>query len=589
MFRIRRVFDVTTRTNQRTLAEVRALLHEQLPGLRDEELARFGSQLTHPLEHRFQATLFVAEGATGNVKGFALLSFAPDLHFCFLDYIASAPGRTGAGVGSALYQRVREQARALGAEGVFFECLPDDPALSPNPAVREQNRARLKFYERFGARPLANTRYETPVNPGDTDPPYLVFDDLGSGKPLSRTRARTIVRAILVRKYGELCPREYSEAVVASITDDPVRLRAPHYVKTRKRPAAAAPPPLRGIALVVNERHRIHHVRERGYVESPVRIVSILEEIEPSGLFERTPAEVHSERHVRSVHAPAFVDYLKHTCATVPEGKSVYPYVFPIRNRTRPPREMALRAGYYCIDTFTPINRNAWPAARGAVDCALTAADCLLDRYDLAYALVRPPGHHAERRSFGGFCYLNSAAVAAHYLSHHGRVATLDIDYHHGNGTQDIFYRRDDVLTVSLHGHPRRTYPYFSGFEDETGEGPGQGFNLNLPMAEGLDGEHYRKVLNKALRRIHRFRPVFLVVSFGLDTARGDPTGSFQLRAGDFHANGRLIGALGLPTLLIQEGGYKTRSLGVNARHFFNGLWTGHQESAGSEQHAASH
>lgn len=387
-----------------------------------------------------------------------------------------------------------------------------------------------------------------------------------------------MVRAILERKYGRLCPREYVEAVVRSIRDDPVRLRPPRYVRPRgARGAAPAPPRSRRIALLVNEDHAIHHVRDRGYVESPVRIASILREIEPSGLFERLATRRFPEEAVRAVHDGRFVEYLKRACALVPEGKSVYPYVFPVRNVTRPPKELPLRAGYFCIDTFTPLNRNAWLAAEGAVDCALTAARCLLEGYRLAYALVRPPGHHAERRTFGGFCYLNSAAVAAHHLSRYGRVAVLDVDYHHGNGTQDIFYERADVLTVSLHGHPRYTYPYFSGFEEERGAGSGSGFNLNLPLPEGLDGPAYRRALERALRRVVRFSPRYLVVSLGLDTAKGDPTGSFTLVGRDFAENGRMLGALGLPTLLVQEGGYRTRPLGGNARRFFEGLWAGHQ------------
>ena len=191
---------------------------------------------------------------------------------------------------------------------------------------------------------------------------------------------------------------------------------------------------------------------------------------------------------------------------------------------------------------------------------------------------MRPPGHHAERRTFGGFCYLNSTAVAAHYLSDFGKVAILDIDYHHGNGQQDIFYERADVLTISIHGHPRLAYPYFSGFEDERGQGPGEGFNLNFPLPEIVEGPRYREVLHKALRRIESFQPTFLVVALGLDTAKRDPTGSWSLRASDFEANGALIGALKLPTLVVQEGGYNTRNLGVNVRRFFGGLWSGMHE-----------
>jgi acetoin utilization deacetylase AcuC-like enzyme len=199
----------------------------------------------------------------------------------------------------------------------------------------------------------------------------------------------------------------------------------------------------------------------------------------------------------------------------------------------------------------------------------------VLEGYRIAYALVRPPGHHAERRAFGGFCYFNSAAISAEFLSRLGPVAVLDIDYHHGNGTEDIFYDRPDVLTLSIHGHPRFAYPYFSGFEEEKGTGAGAGFNANYPLPEQVDGARYRQALEKALRRIERFRPKFLVLAFGLDPAKGDPTGTWTLGAKDFEQNGRMIGSLYLPTLVIQEGGYRTRSLGVNARNFFAGLLEG--------------
>lgn len=227
-----------------------------------------------------------------------------------------------------------------------------------------------------------------------------------------------------------------------------------------------------------------------------------------------------------------------------------------------------------------PRNRRAatplmLPAAIRAVDCALSASTRLLEGQRLAYALVRPPGQHAERRLFGGFCYFNNSAVAAHFLSATGIVAVLDIDYHHGNGTQDIFCQRPDVLTVSIHGHPRFAYPYFKGFAEERGAGSGQGFNLNLPLPEWVSAERYKESLQRALRRIARFRPAFLVVGLGFDTGRGDPTGSWPLGPEDFRVNGRLLGALGLPTLVVQEGGYDTGQLGEYALNFFTGLWKG--------------
>jgi acetoin utilization deacetylase AcuC-like enzyme len=350
----------------------------------------------------------------------------------------------------------------------------------------------------------------------------------------------------------------------------PVRKAVPAPAPIERRPTYLEP-----ISLIVNRKHDIHHVRERGYVEAPVRIKSILAEIEPTGLFAPREARVFGERHITAVHRRDFVEYLRKACAEVPAGRSVYPYVFPIRNPLRPPRELSIRAGYYCIDTFTPLNANAFLAAKGAVNCALTAADEILGGRPLAYALVRPPGHHAEARSFGGFCYFNNAAIAAQYLVPHGKVAILDIDYHHGNGQQDIFYERSDVLTVSIHGHPNFAYPYFTGFADERGAGPGLGFNVNLPLGEVQDGPQYRLALEKALALVRKFQPAFLIVALGLDTAKGDPTGSWRLSAKDLEANGRMIGALRMPTVVVQEGGYRTRTLGTNAKHFFQGLVAG--------------
>lgn len=583
MFRIRRVQDATWPGDARVIAQVQEILREQFPLLAPDDVAKLPEQLLNPLKFRFRTILFAAEGSGNRLKGFALFMHAPDLHFGYLDFMSAATLQTGAGVGGALYARVREEAKALELKGVFFECLPDDPVLCADPAIMRQNKARLRFYERFGARPIVGTAYETPLKPEDACPPHLVVDLLGRDKPLRRRDARKIVRAILERKYAASCPPGYVDMVVASFEDDPVRIRDPRYVAADADDRSASPTWQEGavlqqdksIVLVVNDRHDIHHVHERGYVEAPVRIDSILKKIEPSGLFQRINVRHFGEEHILAVHDRKLVEYLKRASALLKPGESVYPYVFPIRNQAKPPKELPVRAGYFCIDTFTPINRNAFLAAKRAVDCALTAAQALREGYRAAYALVRPPGHHAERRVFGGFCYFNSAAVAAQSLSRHGRVAVLDIDYHHDNGTQDIFYHRPDVLTVSLHGHPRFAYPYFSGYEEEKGEGPGRGFNLNFALPETLDGEEYREALSTALRRISKFAPRTLVVALGLDPAKGDPTGTWKLTARDFERNGRMIGELRLPTLVVQEGGYRIRSLGANAKHFFDGLAAG--------------
>lgn len=573
MFSIRRIHDDLLPSNRAAIAGVRRIFLEHFEGAPLEDIDELGARLRNPFERRFRTILYVAENGRRQVLGFAILLHEPLIRFAYLDYIAARSKLPGRGIGAALYGRLREEAAGLGTHGLFFECLPDDPERCRDEEVRKQNAARLRFYEGFGAVPIVGTDYELPVPEASSadNLPHLMFDGLGDARPPGAGFVRRVVRAVLERKYGQLCPPEYVDRVVDSI-HDPVRLREPRY-KRRSPPSAVAIIGTRErIALSVNDKHDIHHVRERGYVESPVRIRAIVDELAAGGLTESIPVREYSLEHIHAVHDRDFVDYLEHACANAPEGRAVYPYVFPIRNRSRPPRELSVLAGYYCIDTFTPISRSVYPAARRGADCALSAADAILDGRRVAYALIRPPGHHAERRSFGGFCYLNNAAIAAHHLSRHGRVAILDIDYHHGNGQQNIFYRRADVLTVSLHGAPEFAYPYFTGFADERGEGPGEGFNLNLPLPEVVDGPRYRAELDGVLAVIRDFAPTFLVVALGLDPARGDPTGTWLLTGRDFEQNGRSIGGLRLPTLVIQEGGYRTRTLGGNARRFFAGL-----------------
>ncbi|MGE4297395.1 MAG: histone deacetylase family protein [Desulfovibrionaceae bacterium] len=573
MFRIRRVFDDLLPVDRQAIAQVQDILARQFPLIAPKEVRDIPANLRDPLKHRFRSILYVAESRR-EIRGFALMLHVPDCAFCYLDYVSARPGGTGGGVGGALYQRARDEALSLDAVGLFFECPSDDPAICLDKEPLKANRARLRFYERFGARPIVDTAYETPLTPGgDTSPPVLVYDPLGRTKPLRRDTAQTVVRAVLERKYGHRCPPGYIDMVLASFRHDPVRIRAPRYVDAPPAPPVPSCRPC--IALTVNDKHDIHHVHERGYVESPARVRAILKRLMPSGMFEQVAVRHFSERHILAVHDKEMVAYFKRACAGLKEGESLYPYVFPIRNAARPPKDLPVRAGYYCIDTFTPLNRNAYLAAQRAVDCGLTAADTLLTGRRLAYALVRPPGHHAERRSFGGFCYFNTAAVAAQFLCAHGKVAILDMDYHHGNGAQDIFYERPDVLTLSIHGHPSFAYPYFSGFAEERGAGPGLGYNRNYPLGEIVDGPAYRTVLARALERVRRFKPLFLIIALGLDTARNDPTGTWTFTADDFFENGLLAGGLGLPTLVAQEGGYRIPSLGANARRFFDGLRQG--------------
>lgn len=572
MLRIIKITDLHSPAGKAALAEVQDIVRARFPGMPETDIDKLAVLLSDPSRYGFMSQLLVAEGSATRIKAVAVLLYAPDQRFAWLEILSTAAAsRQRGGLGMALYERVREEALDLGAEGLYFECLPDDPALSPDEQTRRQNTARLRFYERYGARPIIGTDYESPVSAGDTDPPYLVFDGLGRYGLPSAAKLREIVRVILERKYADRCPPAYVEKVVASIRDEDLLLRPSRYVQAESKGAfgrrSNGP-----IPLVVNDRHDIHHVRERGYVEAPVRIAAILKELDKTDLFERVEPKSFGERHIRETHDGALVDYIKRACAEAPVNKSVYPYVFPVRNPARKPRERSVLAGYWCIDTFTPINRNAYPAARRAVDCALTAAEKVAAGAPAAYALIRPPGHHAEHRAFGGFCYFSNAAVAAQYLAHRGRVAILDVDYHHGNGQQDIFYARDDVLTVSVHGHPSFAYPYFTGFKDEVGRDAGAGFNLNIPLPEHVTPEQHRAAVARALRRVSRHQPDFLVLALGLDTAKGDPTGTWSNRAADFRALGRMIGEAGYRTLVIQEGGYGVRTLGINARNFFVGL-----------------
>jgi acetoin utilization deacetylase AcuC-like enzyme/GNAT superfamily N-acetyltransferase len=571
MLRIRRILDDHSPANARAVAQAQRLMAERFADMPAEQVSGLPRLLADPLRSGFNAILLVAEDGAERVKGFALLLHAPDLRFVYLDLIATASGRLGGGVGGALYDRARHEARARGGDGLWLECLTDDPRFAGTPKLLAENQARLRFYERFGARPVAGSRFEEPLGPHDEAPMFLLWDGLGAARPPSLGRVRAVVRALLKRKYAHVMSPQRIAAVVRSFGDDPVKLRPPRYRTAEDRraaPAAGAP----SIPLVVSDAHQLHRVRDRAYVEAPVRLRAILPALERTGLFRRLAARRFPERLIWAVHDRRFVAYLKAASANVPEGEAIFPETFPMRNQARPPKRLPLRAGYYCIDTFTPLYEGAYLAARDAVDCALTAAEALIAGERLAYALVRPPGHHAERAAFGGYCYFNNAAIAAERLSAFGPVAVLDVDYHHGNGTERIFYERADVLTVSIHAHPRIAYPHFSGFADERGAGPGRGFNLNLPLPERISAERYMRTLERALARIRRFRPAHLVVSLGLDTAANDPTGSWPLRVADFERAGALIGAVGRPILVVQEGGYRTRTLGANARGFFTGL-----------------
>ncbi|MCC8361557.1 histone deacetylase family protein [Lysobacter sp. A6] len=304
--------------------------------------------------------------------------------------------------------------------------------------------------------------------------------------------------------------------------------------------------------------------------ESPDRIDHILRAVQAAGMPVIEPREFGFEV-LHAVHDPAFVEFLRTAYPrwqAEGRGGSMLPSGFPARSlrRDRVPEGINGMMGYYAFDAGTPIVAGTWDAAFAAARCALTAAALVSEGARAAYALCRPPGHHAARSVYGGYCYLNNAALAAQALRDAGcaRVAVLDIDYHHGNGTQDIFWWREDVFFASLHGTPETEYPYFLGFADERGAGEGEGRTLNLPLPRGTQWPAYEGALDVALRAIDTFGADALVVSLGVDTFEGDPISSFALDASHFVAIGERMAALRLPTVLVQEGGYAVEEIGAN-------------------------
>jgi acetoin utilization deacetylase AcuC-like enzyme len=301
--------------------------------------------------------------------------------------------------------------------------------------------------------------------------------------------------------------------------------------------------------------------------EGPARVDAIRAALDAAGGFTFEEPPRPTEECIAAVHHPAYVAYLREASveakkARDPAAKQLWPTVFPFGPNPRSPGPRALR-GTYCFDTYTPILPGTFGAALGGANAAARAADLVADGTErCVYVLTRPPGHHAEPDRCGGYCYFNNAAVAADRLSKIGTVAVLDLDVHHGNGTQHIFYDRPDVLTVSVHGDPATLYPFFSGCADETGTGPGLGGNLNLPLPPGTGVKDYRPALARALDAVRGFGPAFLVFSFGTDTHESDPIGGFKLPTRFFAEMGAAVRELNLPTVIVQEGGYNLATLG---------------------------
>jgi acetoin utilization deacetylase AcuC-like enzyme len=243
------------------------------------------------------------------------------------------------------------------------------------------------------------------------------------------------------------------------------------------------------------------------------------------------------------------------------------------RERGGYPLSVEGQAGLHMSDNACPISADTFEAACESANIAATAASIVLEGEKHAYALCRPPGHHASADSAAGFCYLNNVAIAAQILRQaHPRVAILDIDLHHGNGTQDIFYEDSDVFTASIHAHPERFYPFFTGYATETGRGAGAGANLNLPLAKGSGDDDFLAALETAIDAIRKFSPSAIVVAAGLDASAEDPFGGLNVSGEGYHKIGQMISDLGLPIVLVQEGGYGYPSLPSNLLSFLSGI-----------------
>jgi acetoin utilization deacetylase AcuC-like enzyme len=312
--------------------------------------------------------------------------------------------------------------------------------------------------------------------------------------------------------------------------------------------------------------------------ESAARAQIVLERVRELGLGDVIEPKPFGLEPLLRVHDAQYLEFLSTAwtewLAAENRGEAI-PDVWPSR-RMRPQRPNSItgKLGYYAMAAETSISAGTWEAARAAADAALTGAELLRSGARSAFALCRPPGHHAARDLFGGYCFINNAAAAAQHLRDGGsaRVAILDVDFHHGNGTQDIFYDRDDVLFVSLHADPRDDFPYFSGYADETGSDAGSGFTLNIPLPTGTSFANWQDALRVALSRIKAFRADALIVSLGVDTYVNDPISSFQLSSPDFATYGGMIGDLGLPTLFVLEGGYAVEEIGINVVNVLTGF-----------------
>jgi acetoin utilization deacetylase AcuC-like enzyme len=312
--------------------------------------------------------------------------------------------------------------------------------------------------------------------------------------------------------------------------------------------------------------------------DSLVRVESILTALEAAGFPTPEYPTDHGLAPLTRVHATDYVEFLRTAWGLWASDKGdtpAYPTAWPVPGvGHRKPQSIEALLGWYNFDSGTPITQGTWEAVKASAQAALSAALAVQGGERAAYALCRPPGHHAAAAMMGGYCYLNNAAIAAQSLRDNGadRVAILDVDYHHGNGTQALFYDRSDVFFGSLHADPSFGFPYFMGYADEIGQGDGESTNLNLPLPEGTGETAWMAALDHLLKRVQAFGADALVVSLGVDTWEGDPLSSFLLPATAFPRIGDRLASLGLPTTIIQEGGYATAELGQNVVAVLNGF-----------------
>jgi len=314
-------------------------------------------------------------------------------------------------------------------------------------------------------------------------------------------------------------------------------------------------------------------------VECPARANNVLAEILRRKLGDVIEPRAYEDDKLTTVHDADYVEFLSQAwnewIAAGETGSNAKPFAFVGSGMRHPDSgNIKSKLGRFSFGTDAPIVAGSWQAIRRSAETGLTGADLILEGERFAFSLCRPPGHHATAALCGGYCYLNNTALATQSLIDAGmdRVAVLDVDYHHGNGTQSIFYERNDVLTISLHADPALEYPYFLGFKDEPGSGAGDGFNRNYPLPFGTNWKAYRESLRDAIKHLQNFAPSAVVVALGLDTFAGDPISCFEILAEDYASMGQSIGALNLPTLVVLEGGYAIDEIGDNAANFLEGI-----------------